>query len=301
MTYSTVSVISSLEDALHEGVTPEYIDGISCTSVSPDRLTLALAANAQYFGHPQWGRSYFEACHRDRAFIDRWQAATGSWDDKIVVDIGCGPGNVFASVGGRPKLLIGVDISFGALKMAAELGYQPLLADAQQLPLRSQIADIVVVNATLHHCDDMTQALREAARLVKPGGVLVCDHDPQQTAWHYKGLARFIWEARLPLYRWIERGGHASKCEQECALASEAHHVPGDGVTADWFRSVLDPVGFSTRIFPHNHDLGAEIFQGNIGRSASKYRIAQRFSGIDPDSPEAALSLMCVAQREVSK
>ncbi|MGC9503219.1 class I SAM-dependent methyltransferase [Baaleninema sp.] len=301
MTETHVSVLSSIEDALQEGVSLQTIDNVPSVTISPEAITQAFTANAEYFGHPQWGRSYFEACHRDRAFIDRWQAATGTWDDKIVVDIGCGPGNVFASVGGRPKLLIGVDISLGALKMAAELGYQPLLADAQNLPLRSQIADIVVVNATLHHCDDMTRALQEAARLVKPGGVLVCDHDPQQTAWHYKGLARLFWEARLPLYRWLKRGGHASQSEQECALASEAHHVPGDGVTVEFFHSVLDPLDFTTRIFPHNHDLGAEIFQGNIGRAASKYRIAQRLSGIDVNSPEAALSLMCVAERSSDK
>ena len=71
--------------------------------------------------------NYFKACHRDPAFIDRWKQATGSWDNKIVVDIGCGPGNVFASLGGSPSLLVGVDVSFGALKMAKSIGYTPLL------------------------------------------------------------------------------------------------------------------------------------------------------------------------------
>lgn len=289
--------ITPVEQYLKSSVVVNQIDGIPWVAIAPSNLTLALGANAQYFGHAQWAKSYFDACHRDRTFSDRWQQATGSWDDKIVVDIGCGPGNVFASVGGNPKLLIGVDVSLGGLKMAAQIGYQPLLADAQDLPLQSEIADIVVLNATLHHCDDMTAALREAARLVKPGGMLVCDHDLQQTAWHFKGLARFLWELRLPLYRCLKRGGHASLAEQQCALATEAHHVPGDGLTVDFYHSVLDPMGFLTRVYPHNHDLGAAVFKGQIGRSSRRYRMAQRLSGIDPNSPAAALSLMCVAHR----
>lgn len=274
-----------------------WVEGIPCVGVAPDRLTVALAANAQYFGHPEWAVSYFNACHRDINFIERWRAATGSWDNKIVIDIGCGPGNVFASVGGTPAFLLGVDISLEGIKMAKRIGYQALCADAQDLPLHSEIADIVVVNATIHHCDNMEAALQEAARLVKPGGILVSDHDLQRTAWHFKGLASLLWKARLPLYRLLRRGGHASDLEQQCALATEAHHVVGDGMTVEFYHSILEPMGFSVQVYPHNHDVGASIFQGEIGRSGQKYRLAQWFSGINPDSPEAALSLMCVARR----
>lgn len=287
----------SLEQLLKPAVRSHLMEGVWCTEISPKNITLALGANAEYFGHPQWARLYLAACHRDRAFIDRWRQAIGSWDDQVVIDIGCGPGNVFAALGGHPQRLIGVDVSFAGLQLAAELGYEPLLADAQALPLRSAIADVVVMNATLHHCDDMTAALQEAARLVKPGGVLVCDHDLQKSAWDFKGIALWLWELRLPIYRRVKRGGHASVAEQQCALAGEAHHKPGAGLTREFFHAVLEPLGFKTQVYPHNHELGSEIFTGQRGRAGLKYRLAQRLSGINPDSPEAALSLMCVAQR----
>lgn len=274
-----------------------YREGILSSKILSNNVSMSLLANACYFGHPSWAANYLKACHRDQCFIERWQAATGAWQDKVVVDVGCGPGNVFASLGGRPKLLIGIDISLGALKLAEKIGYQPLLADAQDLPLRSEIADIVVVNATIHHCDDMEAVLKEAARLVKPGGVLVCDHDPQKTAWDFKGVARLLWRVRLPFYRFTKRGGHATKSEQMCALASEAHHIPGDGLSYEFYHSILDPMGFSTHIYPHNHTVGSNVFTGEIGQSPMKYRLAQRLSRINPNSPNAALSLMCVATK----
>jgi len=287
----------SLEPLLKSSVRSNCIEGVLCTEIPPQNLSRTLGANAEYFGHPKWARLYFEACHRDPKFIDRWRSVIGNWDDKVVVDIGCGPGNVFASLGGRPQRLIGVDVSFEGLKMAAQLGYEPLLADAQALPLRSAIADIVILNATLHHCDDMEAALSEAARLVKPGGLLICDHDPHQPAWNFRGIARLLWEIRLPIYRLLKRGGHASQAEQHCALASEAHHHPGDGLTVEFYHSLLEPLDFTTWVYPHNHDLGADIFNGKRGRAALKYRLAQRLSGLNPDTPEAALSLMCIARR----
>ena len=116
----------------------------------------AIEANSYYFNQREWATGYFENCHRYKEFKARWQAVMGSWDDKIVVDIGCGPGNLYASLNGSPQVLIGVDVSLGALEMAADIGYKAILADAHHLPFVSGFADIVTLNATLHHCEDMS-------------------------------------------------------------------------------------------------------------------------------------------------
>jgi SAM-dependent methyltransferase len=263
-------------------------------------ISPSMAANSYFFGHSIWGREYFETSHRHEKFQARWQVATGSWDNKVVVDIGCGPGNVFATLGGSPQVLIGVDISPGALKIAQEVGYTPLLADAQNLPLRDGFADLVVANATIHHCDDMAKVLAEAGRLVKPGGLLVTDKDSQSTALNLRGFGLFLRESRFVLY-WLLHSKYYIPREQRMARqATETHNrKPGDGIIPDLYYQVLNPLGFDVQLFPHNHDLGAEVLQGKIGRMPWKRRLAQRLSGINPDTPEAAQSIMCIAKRKL--
>ncbi len=217
---------------------------------SPIPDTPSIQANSLYFSNPLWATTYFETCHRDTAFKERWDAATGDWDDKIVVDIGCGPGNLHANLGKKPKLLIGIDVAAGSLEMARKIGYVPLLADAHSLPLVSEFADIVILNAALHHCDDMPQVLAEAARLVRPGGILVTDHDPQLTAWNYTGLGMLLYKLRLGfIYRFFLRDLYVPDEERKKALATEMHHKPGDGVTLDLFQQTLVPMGFDVKVY----------------------------------------------------
>lgn len=298
----------SSQHALGDYILPEarassYIeDGVLGFPIT--RQTCFLKANSYYFGHPEWSRNYLAACHQDEVFKDRWQIILGSWQGKIVVDIGCGPGNVYRALGDRcgiPRLLIGVDVSLGGLHIAQELGYIPVLADAQHLPFIDGFADVVTVNATVHHCDDMAQVLREAARLVRPGGLLIIDQDPQRTMWGDSLMAQLLWRIRLPFYRLLRRGGHSTAEEQYWSTSTEAHHRPGDGVTPSFFQQILEPLGFSVDLYPHNCTVGAAILTGDRGQAAWKIRWAQRLSGADPDSPAGALVLMCVARRSLEQ
>jgi len=259
-----------------------------------------LKANAYYFNDPEWAEEYLTYCHRSDEFINRWKAAIGDWNGKVVLDIGCGPGNIYASLKGKPKVLIGVDVAPKSLEMAKQLGYIPVLADATHLPFKSGFADIVTLNAALHHCEDMQAVLKEAARLVKPGGILITDHDPQLSAWNYKGVAKLLWNARLVWYKVVKRGFHKTNDQQQWGLACELHHKPGDGVTKKMFKSILEPSNFKVNVFPHNHTVGAGVLQGQKGKADFKYRLGNVLSGRNPSSDDSALTLMCVAKKNAS-
>jgi ubiquinone/menaquinone biosynthesis C-methylase UbiE len=267
---------------------------LECKITNP---TEAIMANAYYFDNFDWAEEYLIYCHRSDSFKTRWTAALGDWTDKVVVDIGCGPGNIFATLKGKPKLLIGIDVAPKSLEIASELGYTPVLADATNLPFISGFADIVTLNAALHHCDDMEAVLKEAARLVKPGGMIVTDHDPQRSAWDYKGLAKLLWKARLVYYKVIGHGFHKTSDQQYRALATEIHHKPGHGVTEAMFTKLLRPLGFKVNVYPHNNEMGAEVLDGRKGKAAFRYQIGNLLSGRNPNADSSALSLMCVARK----
>jgi ubiquinone/menaquinone biosynthesis C-methylase UbiE len=294
----TQTQVSLVARYIQEQNTADWKGNILSFPISP--MSDSMKANAYYFGHPQWANDYLRVVHRDSYFCERWAAVIGDWQNQVVVDIGCAPGNVYAALRdrlGMPKELIGVDISYGGLKIAQSIGYTPVLADAQNLPFVSEFADIVMVNAALHHSDDMAKVLQEAARIVRPGGLLITDQDLQKTMWHDNAIARFIWRARLPIYRLLKRGGHATAHEQYWCQATEVHHLPGDGVTPEFFHHHLAPLGFDIQLYPHNRTIGAEILKHQMGRAEWNIRLAQRLSGVNPDAVEGALVMMCVARK----
>ncbi len=294
-----------------------YLQPEALSSIQWDPLGVVIApttvfshgmlANAFYFGHPRWGREYAEQAHRNEAFCDRWQAALqqhspDGWDGKVVIDLGCGAGTLWERLGGEPAEIIGVDISLGALHWAAADGYAALRADAHQLPLKDQCADIVCANALLHHCDDPAQVLKEAARLVKPGGLLITDMDPQYSAWQRKGWGLWLNQQSWPnLMGWLK--DELPQADQQVwQSATELHNrQPSQGIQADLFQSTLAPLGFDVQVYPHNSDhrqgVGAELFQGQWGKASAKIRWEQRLSGVDRRSASSASSLLCSARR----
>ncbi len=288
---------SVLEDYLSCGPVEYSVDGVA---VAPNLLyTQSMLANAYFFGHPVWAENYFQTRISDKFWESRWKQVIPCWDNQIIVDIGCGSGNIYAVMGGTPALVIGVDVSPGALRMAKQVGYTPLLANAQDLPLISGFADVVTANATLHHCDDMVTVLQEAARIVKPGGLIITDFDPQSPAWDFKGLG--LWANRvrrhLPLHRIGSLSVDRSATEISLRRETEIHNSkPGDGITAQVYKQILEPLGFEVSIYPHNHNVGEEVFSGHLGSKPWSTWLAQKLSGIQTTSKDSAQSLMCVAR-----
>jgi SAM-dependent methyltransferase len=260
-----------------------------------------MLANASFFGDPEFGSKYFKLENSSREFSKRWQAAIGNWDDKIVVDIGCGPGNLLAAVGGSPRTLVGIDISVGALAHAMQIGYIPLLADAHNLPLIDGFADIVTLNAVLHHCDDMAKVLAQAARLVRPGGVLISDEDPLCHTATYRGVALLVLETRkrFPMY-WLpgRASVYKSPHEQAWRLATEIHNSkPGDGVTPALYIDTLEPLGFTIELYPHYHNVGDELFGGEQGKLGLTDTLIKLLAG--HDAPQPQQSIACIARKSV--
>lgn len=92
------------------------------------------------------------------------------------LDLGCGTGYFSRTLGERFPGAEGVavDIAEGMLRHARPLaGARHFVAgDAERLPLRDESCDLLFSSLALQWCGDFAAVLREARRVLRPGGVL---------------------------------------------------------------------------------------------------------------------------------
>ena len=133
-----------------------------------------------------------------------------------VLDIGCGPGFLckgMAEAVGPTGRVVGIDISADLINFAiARKGNDPIeyqVGDATALPVGAAQFDVAVSTQVIEYVADADAALREIARVLRPGGRgIIVDTDFDSWVWHASDAERMArimkgWElhcahSRLP-------------------------------------------------------------------------------------------------------
>jgi SAM-dependent methyltransferase len=127
------------------------------------------------------GREDFEAHARARYELEPYIHEFAGFEHsagKRVLEVGVGMGADYMEWLKAGALATGVDLSSASLERAqrrCELsGHAPDLgvADAEHLPFPDNSFDIVYSYGVMHHSPDTAQCIREARRVLKPGGAL---------------------------------------------------------------------------------------------------------------------------------
>ncbi|MGD9702964.1 MAG: class I SAM-dependent methyltransferase [Acidimicrobiia bacterium] len=110
--------------------------------------------------------------------LDELDAAIGDVSGSVIVDVGCSEGLYARHLAGRGGLVLAVDHSRPFLRRAVRRAAAERVtiaatrALAQRLPVVDGGADAVVIGGSLNEIGDLDGAVREAARVLRPGGAL---------------------------------------------------------------------------------------------------------------------------------
>ena len=95
-----------------------------------------------------------------------------------LVDLGCGGGGVSLALAAAGAEVLGIDQSPGSVEAARQaaaergLDAQFQTGDLRQTGLEAASADFVVMSDVLEHIEQPSEAIAEAARILRPGGEL---------------------------------------------------------------------------------------------------------------------------------
>jgi SAM-dependent methyltransferase len=157
-------------------------------SESPARGTDGLTAEELRRGRDDWWSASFT-----RALLEAIPA-----EARGLIEVGCGLGRVAKEVLPlAPRLsYLGVDVDAARIGEAAHDFEAGALADrtrflvgrGEDLPLENESADVVLFCMTLQHVASPDMALREARRVLRPGGTLVAaEPDNPGQRWFFDG------------------------------------------------------------------------------------------------------------------
>ena len=92
-----------------------------------------------------------------------------------VLEVGCGTGLILDRTAGFARSATGIDLSGGMLARAHQRGLRVVQASATELPIASASVDVAYSFKVLAHIPDIAGALREMARVVRPGGWVLAE------------------------------------------------------------------------------------------------------------------------------
>jgi ubiquinone/menaquinone biosynthesis C-methylase UbiE len=116
-----------------------------------------------------------------------------------VLDVGAGNGWLARRLAGAGYAVTALDVDASDAGLAAldDPRVARVRADLEALPFGSDAYDAVIVAAALHYAVDLTRALAEAWRVLRPGGVFLIADSP----FYPDALARYrAWQRTLAYY-----------------------------------------------------------------------------------------------------
>ena len=120
--------------------------------------------------------------------VDRWSAAADEADEMVVarceppvLDLGCGPGRMLVALQLSGRTALGIDSSAAAVRASTLRGGQAIRRRIEEpMPAEGRWGTALLVDGNIGIGGDVTAVLRRCRELVRPGGLVICETDPQR-------------------------------------------------------------------------------------------------------------------------
>src|SRR5882672_10926916 len=151
----------------------------------------------------------------------------------VLIDIGCGVGQLWHYLGGQFAKYIGVDgILYEDLPREIEFHFHDF--DSGRVPLANGAGDVVVAGETVEHLENPRAFFRELRRLTRPGGWLIVT-TPNQLSW--LSLLTLVFKKRFNAFQDVHYPAHLSalleidlkRMATECGLQDVNIEYSGQG------------------------------------------------------------------------
>jgi len=162
----------------------------------------------------EWDRlraSFFSEKVREKAF-----AVAGVEPGRIAADVGAGTGFITEGLVRKGVQVIAVEPSAGMLQQLrakldgrGEIDFR--MGEVEALPIEDQTVDYVFANMVLHHVPSPPAAVKEMARILRPGGKLVVTDMDEHSFEFLRQEQHDLWLGfkRADVRRWFEEAGLA--------------------------------------------------------------------------------------------
>jgi ubiquinone/menaquinone biosynthesis C-methylase UbiE len=172
-----------------------------------------------------------------------------------LLEVGCGTGTIMELA--QPYFDVhGVDLSPKMVAKARKRFKNVRVSQAEELPYKDNTFDVVVLYSFLHHVYDLGKVLFEAKRVLKPGGILYIDNDPNKDFFK-------LWSWWIIIHR-----RYLSKQKEEGELENlrkRAEFRADEGINGGILNHNLNSVFYmSSKItyrYPDNPDLFTKIIK----------------------------------------
>ena len=111
-----------------------------------------------------------------------------------ILECGCGTGLILERLAKFSRRAVGIDLSPGMLQLARDRGLDAREGSVTELPFADGEFDVTCSFKVLAHVPDIGKALREMARVTKPGGVILAEfYNPMS----FRGLAKRVYAGAI--------------------------------------------------------------------------------------------------------